>query len=55
MEDEELRFGDRPSRLSSIAEVAFGWREVVVVNDKFCPNDFVTRGQVAAFLKRALT
>ena len=25
------------------------------VNDKFCPNDFVTRGQMAAFLKRALT
>ncbi|MCH7901901.1 MAG: S-layer homology domain-containing protein [Acidobacteria bacterium] len=25
------------------------------VNDKFCPDDFVTRGQMAAFLKRALT
>jgi hypothetical protein len=24
------------------------------VNDKFCPNDFVTRGQMAAFLHRAL-
>ncbi len=24
------------------------------VNDRFCPNDFVTRGQMAAFLKRAL-
>ena len=24
------------------------------VNDKFCPNDFVTRGQMAAFLTRAL-
>ena len=24
------------------------------VNDHFCPNDFVTRGQMAAFLKRAL-
>jgi hypothetical protein len=23
-------------------------------NDRFCPNDFVTRGQMAAFLKRAL-
>jgi hypothetical protein len=23
-------------------------------NDKFCPNDFVTRGQMAAFLNRAL-
>ncbi len=23
------------------------------VNDRFCPNDFVTRGQMAAFLKRA--
>jgi hypothetical protein len=23
-------------------------------NDKFCPDDFVTRGQMAAFLKRAL-
>ena len=25
------------------------------VNDKFCPDDLVTRGQMAAFLKRALT
>jgi len=24
------------------------------VNDRFCPNDFVTRGQMAAFLHRAL-
>jgi subtilisin family serine protease len=24
------------------------------VNDRFCPNDFVTRGQMAAFLRRAL-
>ncbi len=24
------------------------------VNDRFCPNDFVTRGQMAAFLTRAL-
>ncbi|HEY6628242.1 MAG TPA: S-layer homology domain-containing protein [Acidimicrobiia bacterium] len=24
------------------------------VNDRFCPNDFVTRGQMAAFLSRAL-
>jgi hypothetical protein len=24
-------------------------------NTRFCPNDFVTRGQMAAFLKRALT
>ena len=24
------------------------------VNDHFCPNDFVTRGQMAAFLRRAL-
>jgi hypothetical protein len=24
------------------------------VNDRFCPNEFVTRGQMAAFLKRAL-
>ncbi len=24
-------------------------------NDRFCPNDYVTRGQMAAFLKRALT
>lgn len=24
------------------------------VNDRFCPDDFVTRGQMAAFLKRAL-
>jgi hypothetical protein len=24
------------------------------VNDKFCPKDFVTRGQMAAFLHRAL-
>ena len=24
------------------------------VNDEFCPNDFVTRGQMAAFLRRAL-
>jgi hypothetical protein len=23
-------------------------------NNRFCPNDFVTRGQMAAFLKRAL-
>jgi hypothetical protein len=22
-------------------------------NDQFCPNDYVTRGQMAAFLKRA--
>jgi hypothetical protein len=24
------------------------------VNDRFCPNDYVTRGQMAAFLQRAL-
>jgi hypothetical protein len=24
-------------------------------NNRFCPNDYVTRGQMAAFLKRALT
>jgi hypothetical protein len=24
-------------------------------NDRYCPDDFVTRGQMAAFLKRALT
>jgi hypothetical protein len=24
-------------------------------NDRFCPNDYVTRGQMAAFLKRALS
>ena len=24
-------------------------------NDRFCPDDFVTRGQMAAFLKRALS
>jgi len=24
------------------------------VNDRFCPDDYVTRGQVAAFLIRAL-
>ena len=24
-------------------------------NNKYCPNDYVTRGQMAAFLKRALT
>ena len=24
------------------------------VNNRYCPNDFVTRGQMAAFLKRAL-
>ena len=23
-------------------------------NDRFCPDDFVTRGQMAAFLRRAL-
>ena len=23
-------------------------------NDRFCPDDFVTRGQMAAFLSRAL-
>jgi hypothetical protein len=23
-------------------------------NDRYCPDDFVTRGQMAAFLKRAL-
>jgi len=25
------------------------------VNDRFCPDDVVTRGQMAAFLHRALT
>jgi hypothetical protein len=25
------------------------------VNDRFCPDDFVTRGQMAAFFKRALS
>jgi hypothetical protein len=25
------------------------------VNNRYCPNDYVTRGQMAAFLKRALT
>jgi hypothetical protein len=24
------------------------------VNDRYCPDDFVTRGQMAAFLSRAL-
>jgi hypothetical protein len=24
-------------------------------NNRYCPNDYVTRGQMAAFLKRALT
>jgi hypothetical protein len=24
-------------------------------NDRFCPDDFVTRGQMAAFLRRGLT
>jgi hypothetical protein len=24
------------------------------VNDRFCPTDYVTRGQMAAFLRRAL-
>jgi hypothetical protein len=23
-------------------------------NDRYCPNDYVTRGQLAAFLRRAL-
>jgi hypothetical protein len=44
-------FGDDAARLAA-AGITLGCNPPQ--NDRFCPDDSVTRGQMAAFLRRAL-
>ena len=51
MDDDGSIFEDQIDKLAT-AKVIKGCNPPV--NDQFCPNSFVTRGQMAAFLHRAL-
>ncbi|MCH7979597.1 MAG: S-layer homology domain-containing protein [Acidobacteria bacterium] len=49
-DDDNSPFEDHINRIAE-AKITLGCNPPT--NDRFCPNDHVTRGQMAAFLKRA--